>query len=41
MLFMLGVAAFAGILTTTGNKLVRWEGIALLAVYVAFVATAF
>ncbi len=41
LLFMLGVAAFAGILTATGNKLVRWEGITLLAVYVAFVATSF
>jgi cation:H+ antiporter len=39
LLFMVGVAAFAGILTATGNKLVRWEGFALLAVYVAFVAT--
>jgi len=41
LLFMLGVAAFAGILTATGNKLVRWEGFALLAVYLAFVATSF
>lgn len=41
MLFMLGVAAFAGILTTTGNKLVRWEGFALIAVYLAFVVAAF
>jgi cation:H+ antiporter len=41
LLFMLGVAAFAGILTATGNKLVRWEGLALLAVYVVFVATSF
>jgi cation:H+ antiporter len=41
LLFMLGVAAFAGILTATGNKLVRWEGFALLAVYVVFVATSF
>jgi cation:H+ antiporter len=41
LLFMLGVAAFAGILTATGNKLVRWEGFALLTVYLAFVATAF
>jgi cation:H+ antiporter len=41
LLFMLGVAAFAGILTATGNKLVRWEGFTLLAVYVAFVATSF
>lgn len=39
MLFMLAVAAFAGILTATSNKLVRWEGFALLAVYAAFVAT--
>jgi cation:H+ antiporter len=41
LLFMLGVAAFAGILTTTGNKLVRWEGFALIAVYLAFVVAAF
>ena len=41
LLFMLEVAAFAGILTATGNKLVRWEGFALLAVYLAFVATSF
>jgi cation:H+ antiporter len=41
LLFMLGVAVFAGILTATGNKLTRWEGFALLAVYVAFVATSF
>lgn len=41
LLFMFGVAAFAGILTATGNKLVRWEGFALLAVYLAFVVTAF
>jgi cation:H+ antiporter len=41
LLFMLGVAAFAGILTATGNKLVRWEGFALLALYVVFVATSF
>ncbi len=41
LLFMLGVAAFAGILTATGNKLVRWEGFALLVVYLAFVVTAF
>ncbi len=41
LLFMLGVAAFAGILTATGNRLVRWEGFALLAVYVAFVVSSF
>lgn len=41
LLFMLGVAAFAGILTATGNKLVRWEGFALIAVYLAFVVAAF
>lgn len=41
LLFMLGVAAFAGILTSTGNKLVRWEGLALIAVYLAFVVAAF
>lgn len=41
LLFMLGVAAFAGILTATGNKLVRWEGLALIAVYLAFVVAAF
>ena len=41
LLFMLGVAAFAGILTATGNKLVRWEGFALLALYAAFVLTSF
>ena len=41
LLFMLGVAAFAGVLTATGNKLVRWEGFALLAVYAAFVVTSF
>ena len=41
LLFMLGVAAFAGILTTTGNKLVRWEGFALIALYLAFVVAAF
>jgi len=41
LLFMLAVAAFAGILTATGNKLVRWEGVALLAVYAAFVITSF
>ncbi len=41
LLFMLGVAAFAGILTATGNKLVRWEGFALVAVYLAFVVAAF
>jgi cation:H+ antiporter len=41
LLFMVGVAAFAGILTATGNKLVRWEGFALLVVYVAFIATSF
>jgi cation:H+ antiporter len=41
LLFMLGVAAFAGVLAATGNRLVRWEGFALLAVYAAFVATSF
>ena len=41
LLFMLGVAAFAGILTATGNKLVRWEGFTLLVVYATFVATSF
>lgn len=41
LLFMLGVAAFAGIFTATGNKLVRWEGFTLLVVYVVFVATSF
>ena len=41
LVFMLAVAAFAGILTATGNKLVRWEGFALIAVYAAFVATSF
>ncbi len=41
MLFMLGIAAFAGILTATGNKLVRWEGFVLLVVYATFVATSF
>lgn len=41
LLFMLGVAVFAGILSATGNKLVRWEGFALLMVYLAFVVTAF
>jgi cation:H+ antiporter len=41
LVFMLGMAAFAGILTATGNRLVRWEGFALLAVYAAFIITAF
>ena len=41
LLFMLGVAAFAGIPTATGNRLVRWEGFALLAVYIAFVVSSF
>jgi cation:H+ antiporter len=41
LLFMVGVAFFAGVLTATGNKLVRWEGFALLAVYLAFMVTAF
>lgn len=41
LLFMLGVAAFAGILTATGNKLVRWEGFTLLVIYATFVATSF
>ena len=41
LLFMVGVAAFAGILTATGNKLVRWEGALLLAVYAAFVVISF
>jgi cation:H+ antiporter len=41
LIFMLAIAAFAGILTTTGNRLVRWEGFALLAVYAAFIITSF
>ena len=41
LIFMLAIAAFAGILTTTGNRLVRWEGFGLLAVYAAFVITSF
>jgi len=41
LVFMLGMAVFAGILTATGNRLVRWEGFALLAVYAAFIITSF
>jgi cation:H+ antiporter len=41
LVFMLAMAAFAGILTATGNRLVRWEGFVLLAVYAAFVITSF
>jgi cation:H+ antiporter len=41
LIFMLAMAAFAGILATTGNRLVRWEGFALLAVYAAFIITSF
>ncbi|NNC40180.1 MAG: calcium/sodium antiporter [Acidimicrobiia bacterium] len=41
LVFMLGMAAFAGILAATGNRLVRWEGFALLAVYAAFIITSF
>ena len=41
LVFMLAMAAFAGILTTTGNRLVRWEGFALLAVYAAFIISSF
>ena len=41
LIFMLAIAAFAGVLTSTGNRLVRWEGFALLAVYAAFIITSF
>lgn len=38
---MLAVAALAGLLTATANRLVRWEGFALLGVYALFVALSF
>jgi cation:H+ antiporter len=34
---LLGVTAFAGLLAATASRLVRWEGAALLATFVAFV----
>ncbi len=37
-LVMVGVAVFAGTLTFTGNRLVRVEGLALLAVFVLYLA---
>lgn len=39
--FMLVIAAMAGSMTATGNRLVRWEGAVLLAVYAGFVAFSF
>jgi len=40
IIFMLVISALAGILTATGNRLVRWEGAVLVVAYVGFLALA-
>jgi len=40
IVFMIAISTLAGILTATGNRLVRWEGAVLVAGYLGFLALA-